>query len=130
MALASSLRTRRRGSYFSTACRPSESIPVVLFPVAFLPTDQKSTIECPADVPLEHRGEGLVLTSPLLAGEDVVCNGTYVLTTEDVDNLMRASSVTVDAKDRYHYVVSATVDEAVALDQVSDANSFTVRTAC
>lgn len=78
-------------------------------------------------MPVEHRGEGLVLLRPLLAGEDVVCNGTYVLTTEDVDNLMRASSVTVDAKDRYDYVVSATVDETVTLDQVSDKNTFTVR---
>lgn len=60
-----------------------------------------------------------MLTSPLAAGAFVVCTGTYTLTAEDINNLLRASRVTVDAKDQYGYEVEASADETVTLEQVS-----------
>lgn len=60
-----------------------------------------------------------MLTSPLAAGVSVVCTGTYTLTAEDIDNLLRASRVTVDAEDQYGYEVGASAEETVTLEQVS-----------
>lgn len=76
---------------------------------------------------VEHRAAALVLTSPLAAGVSVVCTGTYMLTTEDVDNLMRASTVTVDARDRYDYNVSVSVDDRVVLEQVREIHLISVQ---
>lgn len=70
------------------------------------------------DVAVEHRGTALVLTSPLAPGASVRCTGAYTLTAEDIDNLLRASRVTVDAKDQYDYGVGAFADETVTLEQV------------
>lgn len=61
----------------------------------------------------------MVLTSPLAAGASTVCTGTYTLTAQDIDNLLRASLVTVEANDQYGYEVEASADETVTLDQVS-----------
>lgn len=60
-----------------------------------------------------------MLVAPLVAGESVVCTGIYTLEAEDVDNLMRESLATVEAKDEYGYEVTSSAADTVTLEQVS-----------
>lgn len=60
-----------------------------------------------------------MLKSPLAVRAHVVCNATYSLTAEDIDNLLRASRVTVEAHDQYGYQVEVSANETVTLEQVS-----------
>lgn len=95
--------------------RPSPIFP----PDMDLHTDEVSTIKCPADVSVEYSGLAVVLTSPLAAGASVVCTGTYTLTAQDIDDLLRTNVVTVEARDNYDYEVEASVTDTVTLDQVN-----------
>ncbi|CAM9230892.1 unnamed protein product [Scytosiphon promiscuus] len=85
---------------------------------ALLVSGGTSTIQCPADILVEYRGESLVLIAPLVAGESVVCTGVYTLTAGDVNDLMRESLVTVEAEDQYGYEVVSSADDTVVLEQV------------
>lgn len=55
-----------------------------------------------------------------MAGASVECTGTYTLTAEDIDNLSRATFVTISAKDQYGYELGASKDDTVTLKQVNE----------
>lgn len=61
----------------------------------------------------------MVLTSPLAADASVVCTGTYTLTAQDINNLLRTNLATVKASDQYDYEVEASVTDTVMLEQVN-----------
>ncbi|CAM9789547.1 unnamed protein product, partial [Ectocarpus sp. 6 AP-2014] len=90
-----------------------------------LVSEEVSTIECPSEVLVEHVGEALLLTSPLVAGASVECTGTYKLTAEDIHNLSRATFVTISAKDQYGYEVGASKGDTVTLKQVGSVRMET-----
>lgn len=85
-------------------------------------SDGKSTLVCGTDYKTQE--DSVVLTASLALYAEVMCNGSYVVTAADIDNLERASTASVTAMDDYMTEVEAEAAVNVGLDQVRAQRSF------
>lgn len=63
----------------------------------------------------------VLLASDVAVGESIVCRGTYVLTSDDIDALETMSTVSVSATDKFGKEVT---DEATATTSLEQVRSF------
>lgn len=64
----------------------------------------------------------VVLASDVAVGESVACQGTYLLTSADIDALATISSASVWAADKFNKEVTGSATTTTSLDQVRPAH--------
>lgn len=80
----------------------------------------ESDLQC--NVNFAVSGNAVTLADPLVVDNWVTCAAVHVVTFDDVENLERESTATVQAGDIFGYEVSASDAEVVVLDQVMSAD--------